>query len=73
MDPSFAAAQPIEPRSDEDSSFDFDIQSSTASLSASILDYRTIHGRTYHSEKAGNAEYWCVPACTCLFFHCASR
>ncbi|KAK7430462.1 hypothetical protein QQZ08_002981 [Neonectria magnoliae] len=30
---------------------------STASLSSSILQYRTIHGRTYHSEQ-GNAEYW---------------
>ncbi|RTE68271.1 hypothetical protein BHE90_017352 [Fusarium euwallaceae] len=30
---------------------------STASLSSSILRYRTIHGRTYHSEQ-GNAEYW---------------
>ncbi|SPO04389.1 related to TAM domain methyltransferase [Cephalotrichum gorgonifer] len=31
--------------------------SSTASLTASILEYRKIHGRTYHSE-IGNASYW---------------
>ena len=33
------------------------IKSSTASLSSSILNYRTLHGRRYHSE-VGNAEYW---------------
>ncbi|KAI1074859.1 S-adenosyl-L-methionine-dependent methyltransferase [Whalleya microplaca] len=31
--------------------------SSTASLSASILEYRTVHGRTFHSER-GNAQSW---------------
>ncbi|KEZ45881.1 hypothetical protein SAPIO_CDS1250 [Scedosporium apiospermum] len=31
--------------------------SSTASISCSILKYRTLHGRRYHSE-VGNAEYW---------------
>lgn len=31
--------------------------SSTASLSESIFKYRTIHGRTFHSE-IGNAESW---------------
>lgn len=30
---------------------------STASISSSIFKYRTIHGRTYHSEN-GNAQYW---------------
>ncbi|KAL2211535.1 S-adenosyl-L-methionine-dependent methyltransferase [Sarocladium strictum] len=30
---------------------------STASLSSSVLEYRTVMGRTYHSER-GNAEYW---------------
>ncbi|KAK7413131.1 hypothetical protein QQX98_008017 [Neonectria punicea] len=35
----------------------FDKVSSTASLTSSILKYRTIHGRKYHSER-GNAEYW---------------
>ncbi|SPO01818.1 related to TAM domain methyltransferase [Cephalotrichum gorgonifer] len=33
------------------------IVSSTASLSASILEYRKIHGRTYHHE-IGDASYW---------------
>lgn len=30
---------------------------STHSLSSSILEYRTVHGRTYHSER-GSAHYW---------------
>ncbi|KAF4968109.1 hypothetical protein FSARC_4470 [Fusarium sarcochroum] len=30
---------------------------STASITSSILSYRTIHGRTFHSE-LGNTEYW---------------
>ncbi|CCE28043.1 uncharacterized protein CPUR_01517 [Claviceps purpurea 20.1] len=36
--------------SDADSVFNED-QSSTASITSSILDYRRIHGRTYHSDK----------------------
>ncbi|RBR26848.1 uncharacterized protein FIESC28_00429 [Fusarium coffeatum] len=31
--------------------------STTASITSSILQYRTIHGRTYHSEQ-GDAQYW---------------
>ncbi|KAH7324204.1 S-adenosyl-L-methionine-dependent methyltransferase [Stachybotrys elegans] len=42
---------------DADSTYGADVESSTASMSSSILHYRTIHGRTYHSER-GNAEYW---------------
>ncbi|KAI0837016.1 S-adenosyl-L-methionine-dependent methyltransferase [Hypoxylon sp. FL0890] len=42
---------------DEDSAYGDDNASSTASLSASILEYRTVHGRTYHSER-GNAQSW---------------
>ncbi|RYO76363.1 hypothetical protein DL766_006674 [Monosporascus sp. MC13-8B] len=42
---------------DADSSLGYDTASTTASLSSSIMDYRTIHGRTYHSEKHGTA-YW---------------
>ncbi|CAG7557400.1 unnamed protein product [Fusarium equiseti] len=34
-----------------------DADSTTASITSSILQYRTIHGRTYHSEQ-GNAQYW---------------
>ncbi|KAH6962435.1 S-adenosyl-L-methionine-dependent methyltransferase [Ilyonectria sp. MPI-CAGE-AT-0026] len=42
---------------DTDSTIDADNASSTASITSSILQYRTIHGRTYHSEQ-GNAQYW---------------
>ncbi|KAJ4328937.1 hypothetical protein N0V84_000506 [Fusarium piperis] len=49
-------AQTQDPEDDADSAIE-DNGSSTASLSSSILQYRTIHGRTYHSDR-GNAEYW---------------
>ncbi|RSL87659.1 hypothetical protein CEP52_015466 [Fusarium oligoseptatum] len=42
---------------DGDSILDADNNSSTASVTSSILEYRTIHGRTYNSEQ-GNAQYW---------------
>ncbi|KAI1810135.1 S-adenosyl-L-methionine-dependent methyltransferase [Poronia punctata] len=42
---------------DGDSAYGGDAASSTASLSASILEYRTVHGRTFHSER-GNAQSW---------------
>lgn len=43
---------------DEDSAFG-DAVSSTDSITSSILEYRTIHGRTYHSDSVpGNAQYW---------------
>ncbi|KAI0975175.1 S-adenosyl-L-methionine-dependent methyltransferase [Xylaria arbuscula] len=42
---------------DNDSAYGDDNASSTASLSASILEYRTVHGRTYHSER-GSAQSW---------------
>ncbi|RYO88793.1 hypothetical protein DL766_002976 [Monosporascus sp. MC13-8B] len=42
---------------DIDSAYEADNASSTASLTASILEYRTMHGRTYHSER-GNAQSW---------------
>ncbi|KAH7257840.1 S-adenosyl-L-methionine-dependent methyltransferase [Fusarium tricinctum] len=42
---------------DADSAVGDDVASSTESISSSILHYRTIHGRTYHSER-GNAQYW---------------
>lgn len=32
-------------------------ESSTASLTASIFEYRTLHGRTYHSDRGGS-QYW---------------
>ncbi|KAI1416225.1 S-adenosyl-L-methionine-dependent methyltransferase [Hypoxylon sp. FL1857] len=40
-----------------DSALGDDAGSSTASLSASILEYRTIHGRRFHSTR-GNTDYW---------------
>ena len=43
---------------DDDSALGSDVASSTASVTSSILRYRTIHGRTFHSER-GNAQYWC--------------
>lgn len=39
-----------------------DNASSTASLVSSILQYRTLHGRSYQSER-GNTNYWCVQGC----------
>jgi hypothetical protein len=42
---------------DADSTLGDDHDSSTASITSSILQYRTIKGRTYHSER-GNAFYW---------------
>lgn len=43
---------------DNDSAFG-DTASSTDSITSSILEYRTIHGRTYHSDNVGlNAQYW---------------
>lgn len=42
---------------DADSTLGEDAASSTASISSSILEYRTINGRTYHSDR-GNSQYW---------------
>ncbi|CAJ0555423.1 Ff.00g054880.m01.CDS01 [Fusarium sp. VM40] len=50
------AEQPQDDK-DTDSSLGNDDESSTASISSSILHYRTIQGRSYHSEQ-GNAQYW---------------
>lgn len=44
---------------DAESTIDESVPSSTASVSSSILNYRTLHGRRYHSE-IGNASYWYV-------------
>ncbi|KAF4998984.1 hypothetical protein FGRMN_2783 [Fusarium graminum] len=46
-----------EENTDADSALGANNESSTASISSSILQYRTIHGRSYHSEQ-GNAQYW---------------
>ncbi|KAK0711788.1 S-adenosyl-L-methionine-dependent methyltransferase [Lasiosphaeris hirsuta] len=42
---------------DADSTLGDDAATSTASITSTILRYRTIRGRTYHSE-IGNAQYW---------------
>lgn len=44
---------------DADSAIGEDRADSTASITSSILRYRTIRGRTYHNER-GDAFYWCV-------------
>ncbi|KAH9908964.1 S-adenosyl-L-methionine-dependent methyltransferase [Xylariomycetidae sp. FL2044] len=43
---------------DADSAVGSDVVSSTASLSTSILNYRTISGRRYHAERSNNTQYW---------------
>ncbi|KAK1762737.1 S-adenosyl-L-methionine-dependent methyltransferase [Phialemonium atrogriseum] len=48
---------PLEEIDEDDSALGSDTASSTASLTSSILHYRTLHGRRYHSER-GNAQYW---------------
>ncbi|KAH7475248.1 hypothetical protein FOMA001_g10710 [Fusarium oxysporum f. sp. matthiolae] len=61
QDPSVAINETIavdEPQDEgEDLTLGSDAESSTASISSSILNYRTINGRTFHSER-GNAAYW---------------
>ncbi|KAI8675416.1 hypothetical protein NCS57_00442700 [Fusarium keratoplasticum] len=54
-----ADSPPTEGDNRDDSAFllDEDNASSTASISSSILEYRTIHGRTFHSEKH-NTQYF---------------
>ncbi|KAM0543974.1 hypothetical protein ACHAPJ_012069 [Fusarium lateritium] len=47
----------IEEEDESDAGLGTDAESSTASITSSILHYRTINGRTYHSER-GNAAYW---------------
>ncbi|KAF4998602.1 hypothetical protein FGRMN_2928 [Fusarium graminum] len=43
--------------SDLDSALGSNLADSTHSLSSSIFEYRTLHGRTYHSDR-GNTQYW---------------
>ncbi|KAL6408887.1 hypothetical protein AUP68_07835 [Ilyonectria robusta] len=49
-------AEPETDDDDQDSTLG-DNANSTASISSSILQYRTINGRRFHSEQ-GNAQYW---------------
>ncbi|KAK3988020.1 TAM domain-containing protein [Cladorrhinum sp. PSN332] len=51
-----AAAAEESPEAETDSVLG-SITDSTESLTSSVVAYRTIHGRTYHSER-GNAQYW---------------
>ncbi|KAK3400616.1 S-adenosyl-L-methionine-dependent methyltransferase [Sordaria brevicollis] len=46
------------PENDWDSALGSDVESSTASITSSILKYRTINGRTYHSDSVTDGEYW---------------
>ncbi|RMJ15482.1 hypothetical protein CDV36_004866 [Fusarium kuroshium] len=60
--PTAADVAPIEvgddnPVDDGDSALGTEASSSSASISSSILNYRNMHGRTYHSER-GTAQYW---------------
>src|SRR3569833_2407238 len=57
---------PSEPTFDDDhdSAYGDDIEC-TASLSASFLQYRTLHGRTFHSDM-GKAESWYPTYCLTL-------
>ncbi|KAH6974201.1 S-adenosyl-L-methionine-dependent methyltransferase [Ilyonectria sp. MPI-CAGE-AT-0026] len=57
LPPQHWAQLPEQDEQDDVDSAVFDNVSSTASLTSSILNYRTIQGRKYHSER-GNAEYW---------------
>ncbi|TDZ71701.1 Secondary metabolism regulator LAE1 [Colletotrichum trifolii] len=51
------AARDADDDGDGDSALGDGAASSTASITSSILHYRKIHGRTFHSE-VGNAQYW---------------
>ncbi|KAF4466146.1 methyltransferase [Fusarium albosuccineum] len=52
------AGEPAEDDSaDDDSALGSNPAESTQSITSSILQYRTINGRTFHSER-GNARYW---------------
>ncbi|KAJ3459501.1 hypothetical protein MRS44_015574 [Fusarium solani] len=51
------AEQPEEGGTEADSALGSNPPESTESLTSSILQYRTINGRTFHSER-GNARYW---------------
>ncbi|TPX08636.1 uncharacterized protein E0L32_009825 [Thyridium curvatum] len=53
--PQHWSEQPLE--DDGDSALGDDAASSTASIASSILEYRTVNGRTYHSDR-GSHQYW---------------
>ncbi|KAK3315736.1 S-adenosyl-L-methionine-dependent methyltransferase [Apodospora peruviana] len=51
------AGHNAEDYADADSTLGSEAATSTASITSSVLDYRELYGRTYHSER-GNAQYW---------------
>ncbi|KAL1848309.1 hypothetical protein VTK73DRAFT_10164 [Phialemonium thermophilum] len=57
LPPDHWAREDLGPTEDDDSALGDEKSDSAASLSSSILHYRTIHGRRYHSER-GEAQYW---------------
>ncbi|KAH7309073.1 S-adenosyl-L-methionine-dependent methyltransferase [Stachybotrys elegans] len=57
LGPEHWAAQAQQEDDDANSDLGSDAASSTASITSTILQYRTIHGRSYHSEQ-GSAQYW---------------
>lgn len=56
--PELISTKDIDNHDDADSTIP-DNASSTASITSSILKYRTLHGRLYQSER-GNTDYWFV-------------
>ncbi|KAK7420247.1 hypothetical protein QQX98_002902 [Neonectria punicea] len=62
---------PHNDENDHDSVLGDSNASSTTSISSSILRYRTIQGRSYHSEQ-GNAQYWYKLCRTLSVFLCSS-
>jgi hypothetical protein len=52
-----AAVDPVDDGDSDSATVDDDAFSSTASVSSSILQYRTIKGRTYHSDRH-NSDYY---------------
>lgn len=53
----WAAQHAQDDENDANSALGSTIESSTASITSTILQYRKIHGRSYHSDQ-GNAQYW---------------
>ncbi|CCC05697.1 unnamed protein product [Sordaria macrospora k-hell] len=63
----FATQGPLQDDEDDgDSTIGSDAASSTASISSSILHYRTLNGRTYHSDSVTDGEYCHHAMTVCL-------
>lgn len=50
-------SQELVPEDDAESAIGGSVNLSTASITSSVLNYRTLHGCRYHSD-VGNASYW---------------